>query len=137
MSGDCRLRDRDVAILGSRPDALKELAACGLALSRWREEDRKPHQILRVVDGPEQRCDAWVELVHALAAARARAGEKQPSHERGSIDGDLLRDKPAHREAKQIHVLETESVDQGGGVPRHSHDGLRCRTGAESTTAGV
>src|SRR5689334_13092103 len=106
MSGDCRLRDRDVAILGSRPDALEELAACGLALSRWREEDREPHQILWVVGRPEQWCDVWVELVHALAAAWARADENQSSHELGSIDGDLLRHKPAHREAKQVHVLE-------------------------------
>src|ERR1700759_4571372 len=108
MSGDCRLGDRDVAIIGSRSDALMELAACSLALSRWREEDRKPHQILWVVNGAEQRGDVRVELAHALAAARARAHEDQPSHELGSIDGDLLRDKPPHREAEQIHVLEAE-----------------------------
>src|ERR1700730_14304001 len=101
MSGDCRLRDRDVAILGSRPDTLKELATCSLALSRWREEDRKPHQILRGVDRPEPGCDIWVEMLHPLAAAWSRANENQPSHELGSIDGDLLRDKPPHREAKQ------------------------------------
>src|ERR1700760_4933035 len=111
MSGDCRLRDRDVAILGSRPDALEELASCRLALSRWREEDREPHQILWVVGRSEQRCDGWVELAHALAAARARAHENDPSYELGPIDGDLLRNKPAHREAEQIHVLEAESID--------------------------
>src|ERR1700694_305054 len=123
MSGDCRLRDRDGTILGSRPDALKELATCSLALSRWREEDRKPHQILRVVDRPEQWCDIWVELAHALAAAWSRANENQPSHELGASRADLLRDKPPQREAKQSHLPEAESVDQGGGVPRHSHDG--------------
>src|ERR1700760_2097463 len=124
MSGDCRLRDRDVAILGSGPDALEELAACGLAVSRWREEDREPHQVLWVVGRAEQWRDVWVELPHALAAARARADENQPSHELGSIDGDLLGDKPAHRETEQIDVLEAESVDQTGGVARHFDDGL-------------
>src|ERR1700730_10963980 len=106
MSGDCRLRDRDVAVLGSRPDALKELAACSLALSRWREEDRETHQILWVLGRADQRCDVRVELTHALAAARACAHENHPAYELGSIDGDLLRDEPAHREPKQIHVLD-------------------------------
>src|ERR1700759_2156364 len=100
MSRDGRLGDRDVAIFGSSTSALEELAACSLALSRWGEEDRKPHQILRVVDRPEQWGDVGVELAHALAAARARAHEHQPSHELGSIDRDLLRDKSAHREAE-------------------------------------
>jgi hypothetical protein len=41
----------------------------------------------------EQRCDVWVELLHALATARSRAHQNQSPHERGSIDGDLLGDK--------------------------------------------
>src|SRR6202035_955658 len=35
MRGDGRVRDRDVAILGPISDAVKELAARGLALARW------------------------------------------------------------------------------------------------------
>ena len=136
MSGDRGLRDRDVSILGSRPDALQEPATCGLALFRWREQDRKPHQILRVIDLPEERRDIRSELAHAFAAARAGAHENQSPHELGSIDGDLLSDVSAHRVAKEIDLLEAQCVDERGGVPRHSRDGPRCRAGAEPD-AGV
>ena len=136
VSGDRRLRDRGVAILGSRPDAVQEAAACGLARVRWREEDRQPHQVLRVIDLPEQRGDVRGELAHVFAAARAGAHEDQSPHELGAVDGDLLGDISAHREAEEIDVFEAESVDERGGVARHSGDGVGRLARAESD-AGV
>ena len=136
VGGDRGLGDRGVAVLGSRPDALEEAATRGLALPRWREEDRQPHQILRVIDRGEQWRGVRGELTHALAAARTCADEDQSPDELGSIDGDLLGDISAHREAEQIDVLEAESVDQRGGVPGHLGDGLRRGAGAQSD-AGV
>ncbi len=58
------------------------------------------------MDLPEQGCDVRGELVHAFAAARTGAHENQSPHELGSIDGDLLGDKSAHREAEEIDLLE-------------------------------
>ena len=55
----------------------------------------------------------------------------------GRSTSDLLRDESAHREAEQIDVLESECVDQRGGVPRHPGDGVGCRAGAESDSGVV
>ncbi len=71
-----------------------------------------------------------------LAAAGARADEKQSPHQLGPIDRELLGDVSPHREAEQIDALQAESVDQQGGVPRHSRDRLGRLAGAESD-AGI
>src|SRR5689334_14656255 len=75
MRGDGRFRDRSVAVLGARADALEESSTCGLARFRRREEDRQPHQILWLVSLPEQWRDVRRELIHAVATAWARADE--------------------------------------------------------------
>src|ERR687891_2795633 len=116
MRGDGRLGDRDVTVLASGPDALQVAAARGLARLGRREEDRKPHQILRLIDLPKQRCGVWGKLGHALAAARTGTDENQSPHELGSIDSDLLGDVSAHREAEEIDLLEAERLDERGGV---------------------
>ena len=136
MRGDGGLRDRGVAVLGARADALEEVSTCDLARFRRREEDRKPHQILWLIHRLEERHDVGRELVHAVAAAWARAHEHQSADKLGSVDDDLLGDVSPHREAEEVDVLEVERVDERGSVARHSGDGLRCVAGAEPD-AGV
>ena len=74
---------------------------------------------------PEERRDVGRELVHAVAAAWARAHEHQSADELRSVDRDLLGDVSPHREAEEIDLLEAERVDERSRVPRHPGDGLR------------
>src|SRR5580704_17559656 len=108
MGGDSGLRDWDVAVLGAGSDALEEGSTGPLAHVRRREEDRKPHQILWLKRCREQWHDVGRELVHAVAAPRPCTHEHQSAYEFGTVEGDLLGNESAHREAEEVDLLEAE-----------------------------
>jgi hypothetical protein len=61
MTADRGLRDWDVSVYGSRPDAIEEAATVAWLACDREKKDWKPHQILRVIDLLKQRCDARSE----------------------------------------------------------------------------
>src|SRR5689334_20460510 len=101
MRGDGRRRDRSVAVLGARADALEEATTFPLARVRTREEDRQPPQILWFASHPEQWRDVGRELVHAGATGWARAHEYQSPHGLRAVDGNLLATCPPIEKPKR------------------------------------
>ena len=66
------------------------------------------------------------------------AGEDETAHPVGVLQGQLLRDHPAHRHADDVRAGDPERVEQADGVVGHLVDGVRAgRLGAPADAAVV
>src|SRR6202163_3143019 len=81
-------------------------------------------------EAAEDRLRCGGERGHALAAARAGADQHQAAHQLRLGQGQRLRHGAADREAEHVHLLQTQGLDEGGGIGGHALDGSRHLGGA-------